>query len=78
MWGMLKNYLIHEGLVIVWKLLMIAAKIRIMMSDLVGNIHHCYIPLAAYIVNTPEACMLACVHGKTSPFTMVSYLEFGR
>ncbi|KAG1813635.1 uncharacterized protein BJ212DRAFT_1447829 [Suillus subaureus] len=34
-------------------------------------------PLAAYIVDTLEACMLAYVHGKTSPFMMVSYLEFG-
>ncbi|KAG1887061.1 hypothetical protein F4604DRAFT_1675107 [Suillus subluteus] len=32
--------------------------------------------MQAYIVNTPEACMLACVHGKTSPFTLASYLQF--
>ncbi|KAG0697850.1 hypothetical protein DFH29DRAFT_1003402 [Suillus ampliporus] len=30
-----------------------------------------------YIVDTPEAAMLACVRGKTSPFTMASYLQFG-
>ncbi|KAG2146502.1 uncharacterized protein EDB93DRAFT_1085970, partial [Suillus bovinus] len=77
MWGMLEDHLIHECLVIVLKPLMIAAEIRIMMSDPVGNVHHCYMPLAAYIIDTPEACMLACVRGKTSPFTMVSYLEFG-
>ncbi|KAG2155765.1 hypothetical protein DEU56DRAFT_906934 [Suillus clintonianus] len=47
------------------------------MSDPVGNIRHCFTPLAAYIVDTPEACMLACVRGKTSPFTLASYLQFG-
>ncbi|KAG2059408.1 hypothetical protein BDR06DRAFT_866916, partial [Suillus hirtellus] len=38
---------------------------------------HCFTPLAVYIVDTPEAAMLACVRGKTSPFTMASYLQFG-
>ncbi|KAG1842744.1 hypothetical protein DFJ58DRAFT_731903 [Suillus subalutaceus] len=47
------------------------------MSDPVGNIRHCFTPLAAYIVDIPEACMLACVRGKTSPFTLASYLQFG-
>jgi hypothetical protein len=75
--GVLEDRLIHECLVIVLKPLMIAAEIGIMMSDPVGNVRHCYTPLAAYIVDTPEACMLACVRGKTSPFTMASYLEFG-
>lgn len=75
--GVLEDRLIHQCLSIVLKPLMIAAKIGIMMSDPVGNVRHCYTPLAAYIVDTPEACMLACVRGKTSPFTMASYLEFG-
>ncbi|KAG1740111.1 uncharacterized protein EDB91DRAFT_1237347 [Suillus paluster] len=43
------------------------------MSDPVGNIRHCFTPLAAYIVDTPEACMLACVRGKTCPFTLASF-----
>ncbi|KAG1848368.1 hypothetical protein C8R48DRAFT_677294 [Suillus tomentosus] len=74
--GVLEDRLIHQCLSIVLKPLMIAAEIGIM-SDPVGNVRHCYTPLAAYIVDTPEACMLACVRGKTSPFTMASYLEFG-
>ncbi|KAG1810372.1 uncharacterized protein HD556DRAFT_1454247 [Suillus plorans] len=57
--------------------LMKAAEVGIMMSDPVGNVRHCFTPLAAYIVDTPEAAMLACVRGKTSPFTMASYLQFG-
>ncbi|KAG1840425.1 hypothetical protein C8R48DRAFT_679594 [Suillus tomentosus] len=75
--GMLEDCLIHECLSIILQPLMKAAELGIMMSDPVGNIRHCFTPLAAYIVDTPEACMLACVHGKTSPFTLVSYLQFG-
>ncbi|KAG2047506.1 hypothetical protein BDR06DRAFT_976686 [Suillus hirtellus] len=50
---------------------------KIMISNPVGNVRHCFTPLAAYIVDTPEVAMLACVHGKTSPFTMALYLQFG-
>ncbi|KAG1896302.1 uncharacterized protein F5891DRAFT_1130362 [Suillus fuscotomentosus] len=69
--------LVHECLSIILKPLMKAAEVGIMMSDPVGNIHHCFTPLTAYIVDTPEAAMLACVYGKTSPFTMALYLQFG-
>jgi hypothetical protein len=75
--GMLEDRLVHECLSIVLKPLMKAAEVGIMMSDPVGNVRHCFTPLAAYIVDTPEAAMLACVRGKTSPFTMASYLQFG-
>ncbi|KAI6029189.1 hypothetical protein BKA83DRAFT_4489153 [Pisolithus microcarpus] len=47
------------------------------MSDPAGNLRHCFTPLAAYIVDTPEACMLACIHGKMSPVTMASHKDFG-
>ncbi|KAI6017625.1 hypothetical protein BKA83DRAFT_4058980, partial [Pisolithus microcarpus] len=46
------------------------------MSDPTGNLCHCFTPLAAYIVDTPEACMLACIHGKTSPVMMASHKDF--
>ncbi|KAG1727087.1 uncharacterized protein EDB91DRAFT_1061304 [Suillus paluster] len=74
---MLEDHLIHECLLIVLKPLMKAAEVRIMMSDLVGNVCHCFTPLTAYIVDTPEVAMLACVRGRTSPFTMALYLQFG-
>ncbi|KAG2058765.1 hypothetical protein BDR06DRAFT_980181 [Suillus hirtellus] len=70
MWGMLEDRLIHECLLIILQPLMKAAELGIMMADPVGNIHHCFTLLTAYIVDTPEACMLACVCGKTSPFTL--------
>ncbi|KAG2101102.1 uncharacterized protein F5147DRAFT_655431 [Suillus discolor] len=40
--------------------LMKATEVGIMMSNPVGNVHHCFTPLAAYIIDTPEAAMLAC------------------
>ncbi|KAG0704061.1 hypothetical protein DFH29DRAFT_997947 [Suillus ampliporus] len=53
-----------------------AAHIGHMMSDPAGNLRYCFTPLASYIVDTPEAAMLACVRGKTSPLTMASYKQF--
>ncbi|KAF8125582.1 hypothetical protein EV363DRAFT_1453678 [Boletus edulis] len=69
--------LFHQCLDIVVDPLKTAARIGRMMSDPVSNVRYCFTPLAAYIVDTPEACMLACVCGKTSPMTMASYKEFG-
>ena len=69
--------LFHRCLDIVLEPLKIAARIGRMMSDPVGNLRYCFTPLAAYIADTPEACMLACVRGKTSPVTMATYKEFG-
>ncbi|KAI6007995.1 hypothetical protein EDC04DRAFT_2582309 [Pisolithus marmoratus] len=77
MHSVLEAWLFHECLDIILHPLKIAAQVRQMMSDPIGNLHHCFTPLAAYITNTPEACMLACVHGKTSPVTMASYKNFG-
>ncbi|KAG0696681.1 hypothetical protein DFH29DRAFT_812710, partial [Suillus ampliporus] len=53
MQGVLKDRLIHQCLSIILKLLMITAKIGIMMSDPVGNVHYCYTPLAACL--SPES-----------------------
>ncbi|OJA17505.1 hypothetical protein AZE42_11884 [Rhizopogon vesiculosus] len=75
--GMLEDRLVHQCLSIILQPLMKAAEIGIMMSDPVGNVRHCFTPLAAYIVDTPEACMLSVVCGKTSPFTLASYEQFG-
>ena len=69
--------LFHQCLDIVLEPLKTAARIGCMMSDPIGNLRYCFTPLAAYIADTPEACMLACVRGKTSPVTMATYKEFG-
>ncbi|KIJ58994.1 hypothetical protein HYDPIDRAFT_69368, partial [Hydnomerulius pinastri MD-312] len=57
--------------------LKIAARIGIMLSNPAGNSRYCFTPLASCIVDTPEACTIACVRGKTSPTTLANYTHFG-
>jgi hypothetical protein len=75
--GVLESRLIHECLDFVLHPLKKAAEIGVMMSDPLGCLRHCYTPLAAYIVDTPESAMLSGVAGKTSSVTMASYKQFG-
>ncbi|KIK20406.1 hypothetical protein PISMIDRAFT_48557, partial [Pisolithus microcarpus 441] len=58
--SVLEACLFHQCLDIILQPLKIAAQVGRMMSDPVGGLRHCFTPLAAYIVDTPEACMLAC------------------
>jgi hypothetical protein len=48
-----------------------------MMADPCGYSRFCFTALASYMVDTPEATMLACVAGKTSHLTMADYRKFG-
>ena len=48
-----------------------------MLSDPWGQSWYCFTPIVSYIVDTPEATMLAGVGGKTSPITMAMYKQFG-
>jgi hypothetical protein len=77
MCSVLDAHLFHACLDIVLEPLKIAAHIGRVMLDPVGNLQHCFTPLASYIIDTREACMLACVHGKTSPVTLAMYKNFG-
>ena len=75
--GVLENCLLHGCLDFILEPLKKAAFEGKMMSDPYGSLRYCFTPLAAYIVDTPEAAMLAGVGGKTSPITMASYKQFG-
>ena len=77
MCGVLLDCLLHECLNTVLEPLKQAAHIRIMMNDPLGNLQLCYTPLVSYVVDTPEACMLAAVGGKTSLVMTAMYLQFG-
>ena len=55
--GVLKNRLIHECIDFVMEPLKIAAEIGIMMLDPLGWCRYCFTPLAAAIIDTPEALM---------------------
>ncbi|KAI6131086.1 hypothetical protein EDD16DRAFT_1515246 [Pisolithus croceorrhizus] len=75
--SVLSNHLYHHCLDIVVKPLKIAAQIGIMLSDPLGNSWYCYTSLASCIVDMPEACLIACVQGKTLPATLANYTQFG-
>ncbi|KAG1753542.1 uncharacterized protein EDB91DRAFT_1242525 [Suillus paluster] len=75
--GVLVDRLIHQCLDIVLKPLKEATLRGVMLSDPIGQSQYCFPPLASYIVDTPEAMMLACIGGKTSLVTMAMYKQFG-
>jgi len=75
--GVLESCLIHQCLDIVLEPLKCAAQLGVMLSDPWGHNRYCFTPIVSYIVDMPEATMLAGVGGKTSPITMATYKEFG-
>ena len=69
--------MIHECLDFILKPLKKAVEVGIMMSDPVGFCRYIFTPLAAYIVDVPEALALSGIGGKTSHITLASYKNFG-
>ena len=47
------------------------------MTDSLGRIRWYFTPLVTYIVDTPEAALIAGVGGKTSHLTLASHKSFG-
>jgi hypothetical protein len=74
--GVLQDWLVHHCLNVMLEPLKLAAQCGVMLSDLIGRSHYCFTILASYIADTPEAMMLVCVGGKTSPVTIAMYKEF--
>ena len=75
--GVLENRVIHLCLDIITHPLKLAALAGRRMSDPCGYSRFCFTFLASYMVDTPEAAMLAGVAGKTSHLTMADYRKFG-
>lgn len=75
--SLLADRIIHESLDVILQPLKDAARLGLMMNDPLGNLRFCFTPIASYIVDTPEALMLAGVGGKTSPITTAMYKHFG-
>lgn len=75
--SVLENRVIHLCLDITTHPLKLAARAGRMMSDPRGYSRFCFTFLASYMVDTPEAAMLAAVAGKTSHLTMADYRTFG-
>jgi len=75
--GVLENRVVHLCLDIITNPLKLAARFGRMMADPRGYSRFCFTALASYMVDTPEATMLAGVAGKTSHLTMADYRKFG-
>lgn len=75
--SVLEARLFHQCFDLILNPLKIAARIGRMMSDPVGNLRYCFTPLASFIADTPEAALVACVLGLTSPVSLAKYDQFG-
>jgi len=75
--GVMENRLIHHCLDIVCEPLKVASACGTFMGDSLGRIRCFYTPIIAYIVDTPEAAVIAGVGGKTSHLTLASHKHFG-
>jgi hypothetical protein len=75
--GILENRLIHYCLDIICMPLKAASSRGAFMSDSLGRIRCFFTPIIAYIVDTPEAAVIAGVGGKTSHLTLASHKRFG-
>jgi hypothetical protein len=75
--GALESRAVHLCLDIITHPLKLAACAGRMMADPLGYSCFCFTALASYIVNTPEATLIACVAGKTSHLMMADYRTFG-
>lgn len=75
--SMLDARLYHRCLDIILEPLKSAARFGVIFSDPLGNLRWCFTPLASFIVDTPEAQLISCVGGKSSPVTLAKYDQFG-
>ena len=75
--GVLADCLLHQVISIVVKPLKKAAEVGHMMCDPLGNLKYCFTPLVAYIADTPEQHVLACVTSNASAVTMAVADQFG-
>ena len=76
-WGILESQLIHQCLKIILAPLKKAAQLGMLIEDPLGWCQVCFTPLTAYIIDTPESVLMACVAGKISSVTMAYYKQFG-
>ncbi|KIK27357.1 hypothetical protein PISMIDRAFT_8193 [Pisolithus microcarpus 441] len=75
--GILASRLLHQVISVIMKPLKMAAEVGCMMSNPVGNLKHCFTPLVAYIANTPEQHVIACITDNASAVSMAISKQFG-
>ncbi|KAG9313664.1 hypothetical protein JVU11DRAFT_6006 [Chiua virens] len=54
-----------------------AVAIDVMMSNLLGNLWYCFMPIASWVTNTPKECLLMVTGPKASPITIATAENFG-
>ncbi|KAG2038300.1 hypothetical protein BDR03DRAFT_1045519 [Suillus americanus] len=69
--------LFHQCIGIVVEPLKQAARLGVMMSDPAGFSRYCFMPLVAYVANTPEELAITCITMNASPVTMATRVNFG-
>ncbi|KAI6038075.1 hypothetical protein EDC04DRAFT_2604354 [Pisolithus marmoratus] len=74
---LLQDQFVHQALNVVLLPLKTAASVGVMMSNLRGNLHYCFTPLAVWIADMPEEGLLAGTAMKVSPITIATSKEFG-
>ena len=74
--GVLESHIVHLCLNIITHPLKLTAHAGRMMADPSGFSCFYFTALASYIVNTPEAALIAGAAGKTSHLTMADYQQF--
>ncbi|TFK71326.1 hypothetical protein BDN72DRAFT_895699 [Pluteus cervinus] len=75
--GVLGARLTHLAFDVVLEPLKVTAQVGIMLSDAFGRQRYCFTPLASDIVDLPEAMLMSCVCGQTSPVTLATQKQFG-
>ena len=74
--GVMENRLIHHCIDIVCQPLKVASTQGVLMANSLGLTRCYFTPIIAYIVDTPEAALIAGVGGKTSHLTLASHKYF--
>ena len=74
--SLLADCLIHESLDFVLNPLKVAAAVRIIHPDPVGNLWCCFTPFVAHITDTPEQTLLLETSPKASPVSTATCKQF--
>ncbi|KIK14429.1 hypothetical protein PISMIDRAFT_38112, partial [Pisolithus microcarpus 441] len=74
--GILASQLLHQVISVVMKPLKMATEVGCMMSDPIRNLKHCFTPLVAYIADTPEQHIIACITNNASAVSVAVSKQF--
>ncbi|KAF8548595.1 hypothetical protein OG21DRAFT_1396281, partial [Imleria badia] len=76
-YSLLQDRLFHQVLDSILRPLKTTASMGVMMTDPIGNLQYCYMPLVAWIADTSEQCLLTGTGLRASPVMMAKLKNFG-